>query len=133
MSATKSGVKVKGVSILHSPILNKGTAFTAEEREALGLDGLLPPRQFTLEEQETRVLGNYNQKSTDLEKYIHLIALQDRNETLFYRVLLDNLEDLMPIVYTPVVGHACQVYGHIFRGPEGCLFPPGIKVTWWIC
>ncbi|MFQ6615255.1 MAG: NAD-dependent malic enzyme [Fidelibacterota bacterium] len=119
MSATKTTVALKGVSILHNPILNKGTAFTTKEREALSLDGLLPPRQFTLEEQETRVLGNYSRKSTDLEKYIHLISLQDRNETLFYRVLLDNLEEMMPIVYTPVVGHACQVYGHIFRRPRG--------------
>ncbi|MBN2055803.1 NAD-dependent malic enzyme [bacterium] len=108
-----------GVDILHNPILNKGTAFTEAEREALGLKGLLPPRVATLEEQGKRVLENYERKPTDLERYIHLISLQDRNETLFYRVLLDNIDKMMPIVYTPVVGQACQQYGHIWRRPRG--------------
>jgi malate dehydrogenase (oxaloacetate-decarboxylating)(NADP+) len=100
-----------GISLLHDPTLNKGTAFTEEEREALGLRGLLPPRVHTQEEQIQRVLGNFHRKPSDLERYIFMIALQDRNEALFYRVVLDHLEEIMPIIYTPTVGLACQKYG----------------------
>ncbi|MFZ0711050.1 MAG: NAD-dependent malic enzyme [Terrimicrobiaceae bacterium] len=108
-----------GISLLHDPTLNKGTAFTEEEREALGLRGLLPPRVHTVEEQVERVLGNFHRKSSDLERYVFMIGLQDRNEALFYRVVLDHLEEMMPIIYTPTVGRACQEYGHIFRRPRG--------------
>ena len=108
-----------GISLLRDPTLNKGTAFTEEEREALGLRGLLPPRVHTQEEQIQRVLGNFHRKPSDLERYIFMIALQDRNEALFYRVVLDHLEEMMPIIYTPTVGLACQQYGHIFRRPRG--------------
>ena len=108
-----------GISLLRDPTLNKGTAFTEEERQALGLRGLLPPRVHTQEEQMRRVLGNFHRKSSDLERYIFMIALQDRNEALFYRVVLDHLEEMMPIIYTPTVGLACQEYGHIFRRPRG--------------
>jgi malate dehydrogenase (oxaloacetate-decarboxylating)(NADP+) len=108
-----------GPELLHDPILNKGTAFTAEERDALSLSGLLPPRVLSQEEQVSRVLGNLREKTSDLEKYVSLIALQDRNETLFCRVVLDHLEEMMPIIYTPTVGRACQQYGQIFRRPRG--------------
>jgi malate dehydrogenase (oxaloacetate-decarboxylating)(NADP+) len=108
-----------GVDLLHNPALNKGTAFTEEEREALGLRGLLPPHIHTQEEQVLRVMENFHRKPNDLERYIHMMALQGRNETLFYRVVLDHIEEMMPIIYTPTVGQACQEYGHIFRRPRG--------------
>jgi malate dehydrogenase (oxaloacetate-decarboxylating)(NADP+) len=108
-----------GVDLLHNPALNKGTAFTEKERDALGLRGLLPPHVHTQEEQILRVMENFHRKPNNLEKYVHLIALQDRNETLFYRVVLDHLEETMPIIYTPTVGQGCQEYGHIFRRPRG--------------
>lgn len=109
----------KGLALLRDPALNKGTAFTEAEREALGLHGFLPPRVHTMQEQVLRVLGNLRRKPNDLEKYIFLLSLQGRNKTLFYRVLLDNIEELMPLVYTPTVGQACLEYGHIFRRPRG--------------
>ena len=109
----------RGVKILHDPIRNKGTAFTDAERDELKLRGLLPPRVHAMAEQELRVLGNFHAKSTDLEKYLYLIALQDRNENLFYRVIMNHLEEMMPIIYTPVVGQACQEFQHIYRKPRG--------------
>jgi malate dehydrogenase (oxaloacetate-decarboxylating)(NADP+) len=108
-----------GIDLLHNPVVNKGTAFAEEEREALGLRGLLPPHVHTQEEQVMRVMENFHRKPSNLEKYIHMIALQDRNETLFYRVVLERIEEMMPIIYTPTVGQACQEYGHIFRRPRG--------------
>ena len=109
----------KGSQILHEPLLNKGSAFSLKERDALNLNGLLPPIVLTIEEQKKRIMKNFNNKHNDLEKYIFLIALQDRNETLFYKTVTDEIETLMPIIYTPVVGEACQKYGHIFRRPRG--------------
>ncbi len=109
----------RGMALLQEPRYNKGTAFTEKERDALGLRGLLPPHINTQEEQVMRVMKNFAQKPSDLERYIHIIALQDRNEALFYRVVMDNLETMMPIIYTPTVGQACQMYGHIFRRPRG--------------
>lgn len=106
-------------ALLHDPRLNKGTAFTEAEREALGLRGLLPPRILTLAEQEERILRNFHGKSSPLEQYIYLTGLQDRNETLFYRVLVDYLAEMMPVIYTPTVGEACRTFGHIFRRPRG--------------
>ena len=109
----------RGVKILHDPIRNKGTAFTEAERDELRLRGLLPPRVHTMAEQELRVLGNFRAKPTDLEKYLYLIALQDRNENLFYRVVMNHIEEMMPIIYTPTVGQACQEFQHIYRKPRG--------------
>lgn len=109
----------RGVKILHDPIRNKGTAFTEDEREKLNLRGLLPPRVHTMAEQELRVLGNIRAKPTDLERYLYLIALQDRNENLFYRVVMNHVEEMMPIIYTPTVGQACQEFQHIYRKPRG--------------
>jgi malate dehydrogenase (oxaloacetate-decarboxylating)(NADP+) len=109
----------KGVKILHDPVRNKGTAFTEAERQMLGLRGLLPPRIHSIAEQEQRVLGNVRAKVSNLERYLFLIALQDRNETLFYRVLTNNIEEMMPLVYTPTVGQACEMFGHIYRRSRG--------------
>jgi malate dehydrogenase (oxaloacetate-decarboxylating)(NADP+) len=108
-----------GVALLRDPALNKGTAFTEKEREILGLQGLLPPRVHTMEEQVSRVLENLRRKPNDIEKYIFMISLQDRNKTLFYRVVTDHIEEMMPIIYTPTVGQACLEFGHIFRRPRG--------------
>ena len=109
----------KGQVLLRDPLLNKGTAFTEAEREALRLRGLLPPYVHTMDEQLVRVLENYRAKQTDLDRYIHLASLQDRNETLYYRLVMDHINEMMPIIYTPTVGQACQKFGHIFRRPRG--------------
>ena len=109
----------RGVKLLHDPVRNKGTAFTDAEREALGLRGLLPPRVLPQDLQANRVINSLRGKATDLERYIALSGLQDRNEMLFYRVVLDHLEEIMPIIYTPTVGQACMEFGHIFRRPRG--------------
>lgn len=108
-----------GSALLNDPLLNKGTAFSEAERDVLGLHGLLPPAVFHLEEQEQRVLENYRRKSTDLERYIYLMSLQERNVTLFYSTVTKNLDEMMPIIYTPTVGNACQEFSHIFRRPHG--------------
>jgi len=108
-----------GMTLLNNPLMNKGTAYTEAERDALGLRGLLPPRVFPIERQVERVLMNFRKKTTDLEKYIFLTMLQQRNETLFYRILLDNMEEMMPIIYTPTVGQACLEFGSIFQRPRG--------------
>lgn len=116
-----------GLALIRDPSLNKGTAFTEEERDVLGLRGLLPPRVYNIDEQVQRILWNLSRKTTDIERYIFLTGLQDRNKTLFYRLLLDNIEDLMPIVYTPTVGQACLEYGQIFRRPRGIFITPRDK------
>ena len=109
----------KGIELLHNPILNKGTAFSHNERQKLKLEGLLPPQIMTQDEQKVRVLAALRGKDSNLEKYIYLRALQDRNEYLYYRIIIDEIEELMPIIYTPTVGEACQQFAHIYRQPRG--------------
>ena len=115
----------RGVELLHDSLHNRGTGFSAAERQAFGLRGLLPARVLSLDDQVARILENIHKKPTELEKYVYLNDLVDRNETLFYRVLIDNLDEMMPIVYTPTVGQGCQQYGHIFRRPRGLYISAG--------
>jgi malate dehydrogenase (oxaloacetate-decarboxylating)(NADP+) len=109
----------KGVALLRDPTLNKGTAFTEAERDALGLRGLLPAHVATQQEQVARVLENFRSRASNLDKYVNLAALHDRNETLFFRIVVDNPDEMLPIIYTPTVGLACQRFGHIFQRPRG--------------
>jgi malate dehydrogenase (oxaloacetate-decarboxylating) len=109
----------RGMDLLNHQGLNKGTAFSEEERSKLGLHGLLPPQVESLEEQVLRAYKAYKRKDDDLERHIYLRALQDTNEVLFYRLLLDHIEEMTPIVYTPVVALACQQFSHIYRRPRG--------------
>jgi len=113
-----------GFDLLFHPSTNKSTAFTLEERQRLGLRGLLPAQVSTMERQKERVLENIRRKAYDIERYIALQALQNRNERLFYRTLIDHIDELMPIVYTPTVGQACKEFAHIFRQPRGFYVTP---------
>ena len=119
MMARAPSTLPEGIALLQDPALNKGTAFTEAERDTLHLRGLLPPHVSSQEQQLGRVLENFRRKSSDLEKYINLRALHDRNEALFFRLLLENPDEMLPIVYTPTVGLACQRYTHIFQRPHG--------------
>jgi malate dehydrogenase (oxaloacetate-decarboxylating)(NADP+) len=108
-----------GLDLLRDPLLNKGIAFDDAERDAFGLRGLLPPAVLTQEQQMERVLDNLRRQPTDLDKFIALNALHDRNETLFFRVVIDHPDETMPLIYTPTVGLACQRFAHIFQRPRG--------------
>ena len=108
-----------GLALLQDPTLNRGTAFTEQERDALGLRGLLPPHVLSQDEQATRVLINLRRLAEPLDKFVALNSLHDRNEALFFRVLCDNIDEMQPLVYTPTVGLACQKFGHIFQRPRG--------------
>ena len=109
----------RGMDLLDTPLLNKGTAFSDAERTQFGLHGLLPPHIETLEEQVVRAYEAYQRKNDDLERHIYLRALQDNNEVLFYRLLLEHIEEMTPIVYTPTVALACEQFSHIYRRPRG--------------
>jgi malate dehydrogenase (oxaloacetate-decarboxylating)(NADP+) len=108
-----------GMALLRDPLINKGTAFTDQERDSFGLRGLLPAHILSMRAQAERVLTNLRQLPNDLEKYVALNALHDRNEALFFRVVVDNIDEIQPLIYTPTVGLACQRFGHIFQRPRG--------------
>lgn len=109
--------------LLDYPLLNKGSAFSEEERHEFSLNGLLPAHVSTMEDQVSRNYENYRRNDTDLERYLFLTALQDRNETLFYRLVEEHIAEMLPVIYTPVVGVASQSYSHIYRSPRGLYIP----------
>jgi malate dehydrogenase (oxaloacetate-decarboxylating) len=108
-----------GQALLGNPLLNKGSAFPENEGRDFGLLGLLPLHCSTIEEQLARTYENYLRKENELERYVFLTALQDRNETLFYRLVQEHVSEMMPIIYTPTVGEGCRRYSHVFRRPRG--------------
>src|SRR4051794_35802283 len=109
----------RGVDLLHDPLLNKSTAFTEDERQALGLVGLVPDATESEDLQLQRVLLQLSHKHTDIDRYIYLVNLLDHDETLFYRTIMSDPARFLPIVYDPTIGEACLKFGHIFRGPRG--------------
>jgi malate dehydrogenase (oxaloacetate-decarboxylating)(NADP+) len=108
-----------GTRLLQDPRFNKGTAFSVAERHGLGLRGLVPPGILDINAQKTRMINSLQRQANDLERHVNLISLQDRNETLFYRLVIDHIDTMMPLIYTPTVGLACQRQGHIFRRSRG--------------
>jgi len=118
-----SKITTKGYSVLHDPLINKGSAFTAKERKTTGLEGLLPPRVDTLELQVARVHAELEMLDSDLQRYLFLMDLQSRNQTLFFAIIMSDPARFMPLVYTPTVGEACQKFDHIFRSARGVYLP----------
>lgn len=122
---------LRGAEVLKAPLVNKGTAFTLEEREALGLKGLLPPQVLTIDEQARRAYEQYSAQSNDLFKHVYLMALRDRNEVLFYRLLTEHMAEMVPIIYTPTVGTAIKRYSHEYQRSRGVYLsiddPDGIE------
>lgn len=116
-----------GYTVLHDSLVNRGTAFTEAQRKAAGLEGLLPPGVDTLELQVARVHTQLDMLETDLQRYLFLMDLQSRNQTLFYAVLMSDAAKFMPLVYTPTVGEACQKFDHIFRSTRGLYLPISAK------
>jgi malate dehydrogenase (oxaloacetate-decarboxylating)(NADP+) len=115
----------RGMALLRDPLLNKGTAFTEQERDALGLRGFLPAHVFSMQTQVERVMANLRELPNDLAKYVALNELHDRNEALFFRVVCDNIDEIQPLIYTPTVGLACQRFGYIFQRPRGLFIAAG--------
>lgn len=120
-------VTARGAELLRDPLLNKGSAYTADERKVFGLDGLLPSQHNTIEQQARRIVSEITALPEPLQRYSELSQLQDRNEYLFYRVLSDHLETLMPIIYTPTVGLATRRFSRVFRRPRGVWITPAHK------
>ncbi len=121
------GSSTRGRELLKDPARTKSTAFTREERDELGLRGLIPYAVSTLESQTERVLENLRRKENDIEKYIFLMSLHDRNERLFHHVVVENIDEILPLIYTPTVGQACREFAHIFRRPRGFYITPEDK------
>ena len=127
MTSAMAKEELKGTRLLNSIRHNKSTAFTKEERERLGLRGLLPAKIANVEMQKQRILKNFNRKESDIEKYIFLTSLLERNERLFYQVIIENIEQMMPIIYTPTVGQACKEFAQNFRKTRGFYINPSDK------
>src|SRR5246500_679907 len=127
LAAQQPETQLRGAALLDSPRLSKGTAFGAAERSKYGLEGLLPTSIENIDRQLERVLGHLEAKSTDLERYIYLVGLADRNETLFYRTLMSDPARFMPIVYDPTVADACLAFGHLYRRARGMYITRDMK------
>jgi malate dehydrogenase (oxaloacetate-decarboxylating)(NADP+) len=117
--ALKAQQENRGAALLRDAAVNRGTAFSAAQRAAFGLQGLLPPAIETLAQQVARVMDNLRRQATDLDRHVFLSALRERNETLYYRTVLDHLGETLPLIYTPTVGQACQAFGRLFQAPRG--------------
>ncbi|TCT22154.1 NAD-dependent malic enzyme [Thiobaca trueperi] len=115
-------VRKRGLELVHDPLLNKGTGFPDSERDALGLRGLVPPQVVSIDDQASRIMENFHRQYSDLDRYSYLETLHDRNETLYYRVLLSHINELTPVIYTPVVGQACSQFAHIYQRARGMYF-----------
>ena len=130
MSTMQFSVDRQGVALLEDPIVNNGTAFDADKRRALGLDGLLPPAVETLEQQAPRAYEAISRYGDDLARHIYLRALQDVNEVLFCKLVVDHVDETLPIVYTPTVGLACQQFSNIYRRSRGLVLSTRTATGW---